>query len=50
MLLYAGPLSDVDHTLARVRFLLLLGVLGGTVLALLAGLATAQRAMRPISS
>ncbi len=47
-LLYARPLSDVDHTLARVRVFLLLGVLGGTVLALLAGLATAQRAMRPI--
>ena len=48
-LLYARPLSDVDHTLARVRFFLILGVLGGTVLALLAGLATAQRAMRPIA-
>jgi signal transduction histidine kinase len=48
-LLYARPLSDVDHTLARVQFFLLLGVLGGTVLALLAGLATAQRAMRPIA-
>ncbi len=47
-LLYARPLSDVDHTLARVRVFLLLGVLGGTVLALLAGLATAQRAMRPV--
>jgi two-component system, OmpR family, sensor kinase len=47
-LLYARPLSDIDHTLARVRVFLLLGVLGGTVLALLAGLATAQRAMRPI--
>ena len=47
-LLYARPLSDVDHTLARVRFFLILGVLGGTILALLAGLATAQRAMRPI--
>ncbi len=47
-LLYARPLSDIDHTLARVRFFLILGVLGGTVLALLAGLATAQRAMRPI--
>jgi two-component system, OmpR family, sensor kinase len=47
-LLYARPLSDLDHTLARVRFFLLLGVLGGTVLALLAGLATAQRAIRPI--
>jgi two-component system OmpR family sensor kinase len=48
VLLYGRPLSDVDHTLARVRFFLILGVLGGTVLALLAGLATAQRAMRPI--
>ncbi len=49
VLLYARPVSDVEHTLSRVRFFLLLGVLGGTVLALLAGLATAQRAMRPIA-
>jgi signal transduction histidine kinase len=47
-LMYAAPLSDLDHTLARVRGFLLLGVLGGTVLALLAGLATAARAIRPI--
>jgi two-component system, OmpR family, sensor kinase len=47
-LLYARPLSDIDQELARVRVVLLLGVLGGTVLALLAGLATAARAMRPI--
>jgi two-component system, OmpR family, sensor kinase len=47
-LLYARPLSDVDRTIARVQVILLLGVLGGTVLALLGGLATAQRAMRPI--
>ena len=47
---YARPLADVDHTLARVRFFLLLGVLGGTLLALLAGLAIAQRAMRPIAA
>jgi two-component system OmpR family sensor kinase len=47
-LLYARPISDVEHTLSRVRFFLILGVLGGTVLALLAGLATAQRAVRPI--
>jgi two-component system, OmpR family, sensor kinase len=46
---YARPLSDVDHTLARVQFFLVLGVLGGTFLALLAGLATAQRATRPIA-
>ncbi len=47
--LYARPLSEVDHTLNRVRFLLLLGVLGGAVLALLAGLFVARRAMRPIA-
>ncbi len=47
-LLYALPLSNVEHTIAKVRFFLVLGVLGGTVLALLAGLSTAQRAMRPI--
>jgi two-component system OmpR family sensor kinase len=46
--LYARPLSQIDHTLGRVRLFLLLGVLGGTFLALLAGLATAQRAMRPV--
>jgi two-component system, OmpR family, sensor kinase len=47
-LLYAVPLSDLDHTLARVEAFLLLGVLGGTVLAMLAGLFVSQRAMRPI--
>ncbi|HLY47997.1 MAG TPA: HAMP domain-containing sensor histidine kinase, partial [Solirubrobacteraceae bacterium] len=47
-LMYAVPLSDLDHTLARVNLFLFLGVVGGTVLALLAGLATAQRAIRPI--
>ncbi len=49
MLLYARPLSEVNHTLARVRFFLLLGVLGGAILALLAGLYVARRAMRPIA-
>ncbi len=48
-LLYARPLSDIDHTLARVRLFLLLGVLGGAILALLAGLFVARRAMRPIA-
>ncbi|MGO9751062.1 MAG: sensor histidine kinase [Solirubrobacteraceae bacterium] len=48
-LIYARPLSSLDHTLADVRLFLLFGVLGGTVLALLAGLANAQRAMRPIA-
>jgi signal transduction histidine kinase len=47
-LIYARPLSSVQTTVARVRVFLLLGVIAGTVLALLAGLANAQRAMRPI--
>jgi signal transduction histidine kinase len=47
-LLYARPLSDVNHTLAKVRFFLFLGILGGSIFALLAGLAIARRAMRPI--
>jgi signal transduction histidine kinase len=46
--LYARPLSQLNATLGHVRLFLLLGVLGGTFLALLAGLATAQRAMRPV--
>lgn len=48
LLLYAEPLSELEQTLARIHLFLLLGVLGGTVLALLAGLATARRAVRPI--
>ncbi len=46
---YARRMSDVDETAARVRFFLALGVLGGAALALLAGLATARRAMRPVT-
>jgi two-component system, OmpR family, sensor kinase len=46
---YARRLSDVQATANRVRFFLGLGVLGGTALALLAGLATARRAMTPIA-
>ncbi len=47
-LLYAVPLSDVNHTVARIELFLVIGVLGGTVLALLAGLFVSGRAMRPI--
>ena len=46
---YARRLSDIEPTTARVRFFLALGVLGGAALALLAGLATARRAMSPIA-
>jgi two-component system, OmpR family, sensor kinase len=49
ILQYARPLSDVDRTVAKVRVFLALGVLGGTALALLAGLAISRRAMRPIA-
>ena len=46
---YARKLSDVRATANRVRVFLGLGVLGGAALALLAGVATATRAMAPIS-
>ncbi len=47
-LLYAQSLSDNDRVLARVQAFLLAGVLGGAVLALLAGLFVSERAMSPI--
>ena len=47
--LYARPLSEVQQTVNRIRLFLLLGVLGGAVLALLAGLFVARRAIRPIA-
>jgi signal transduction histidine kinase len=46
---YAKPLSHIRHTMARIRLFLIFGVLAGTVLALLAGLAIARRAMTPIA-
>ena len=46
---YARRISDVQATANRVKLFLGLGVLGGTALALLAGLATARRAMEPIT-
>jgi two-component system OmpR family sensor kinase len=46
---YGRKISDVRATANRVRLFLGLGVLGGTALALLAGLATARRAMEPIA-
>ncbi len=47
-LLYAVPLSNVDRTINRVDGFLAIGVLGGTILALLAGLFVSARAMSPI--
>ena len=46
---YARKLSEVKATANRVRVFLGLGVIGGAALALLAGLATATRAMAPIT-
>jgi signal transduction histidine kinase len=46
---YARRLSEVQARQDRVRVFLGLGVLGGAALALLAGLATATRAMAPIA-
>jgi two-component system OmpR family sensor kinase len=46
---YGKPTANINATIGRVRFFLLLGVLIGTVFAFLAGLWVARRAMRPIS-
>ena len=45
---YARRISDIQETANRVKVFLAFGVLGGALLALLAGLATARRAMEPI--
>jgi two-component system OmpR family sensor kinase len=45
---YGRPYDDVNDTVARLWLFLGAGVVGGTLLALLAGLAVAARAMRPI--
>jgi len=45
---YARRTSDVEATISRVRLFLILGVLGGTALALFAGVWLARRAMKPI--
>jgi signal transduction histidine kinase len=47
---YARPDEGVNETVARLWLFLGAGVLGGAALALLAGLAVADRAMRPIKS
>jgi two-component system, OmpR family, sensor kinase len=47
---YARPDAGVNDTIQRLWFFLGAGVFGGTLLALLAGLAVADRAMRPIKA
>ncbi|NLT06423.1 MAG: HAMP domain-containing histidine kinase [Solirubrobacterales bacterium] len=46
---YGRPTANLDATISRVRFFLLLGVLIGTVFACIAGFFVARRAMRPIA-
>jgi two-component system OmpR family sensor kinase len=46
---YGRRVSDTEATVKRVELFLLLGVLAGTALALLAGMAIARRAMAPIA-
>jgi two-component system OmpR family sensor kinase len=46
---YGKPVTHLQHTMARIKLFLLFGVAGGTVLALLAGLALARRAISPIA-
>ena len=45
---YAKPRKATTVTVARIRLFLAAGVIGGALLALLAGLAVARRAMEPI--
>jgi two-component system, OmpR family, sensor kinase len=47
---YGRRVSDTEATVKRVELFLLLGVLAGTGLALLAGMAIARRAMAPIAT
>ncbi len=47
---YARSEEEIDATVSRLWLLIAAGVLGGTLLASLSGLAIASRAMRPIAS
>jgi signal transduction histidine kinase len=47
---YGRSLQHVDNTIDRIWLLIIGGIIGGTVLASLAGVAIASRAMRPIAS
>jgi signal transduction histidine kinase len=47
---YGRPVGPTEKTVKRVELFLLLGVLAGSVFALIAGMAIAKRAMLPIAS
>jgi two-component system, OmpR family, sensor kinase len=46
---YARPVAPTEATVKRVELFLLIGVLAGSVLALITGMAIARRAMSPIA-
>ncbi|HEX7297814.1 MAG TPA: HAMP domain-containing sensor histidine kinase [Solirubrobacteraceae bacterium] len=50
VLQYARKVSDIEATVRRVRLFLGAGVIGGTLLALLAGVLLGRRAMRPVAA
>jgi two-component system, OmpR family, sensor kinase len=47
---YGRSTEHCEDTIARIWFLIIAGILGGTLLAILAGVAIASRAMRPIAA
>ena len=47
---YGRPVAPTEATVKRVELFLLVGVIAGSVLALIAGMAIARRAMAPIAS
>jgi two-component system, OmpR family, sensor kinase len=47
---YARPVAPTEATVKRVELFLVLGVLAGSILALMAGMAMARRAMEPIAT
>jgi two-component system, OmpR family, sensor kinase len=47
---YGRSTEHRDDTIARIWFLIIAGIVGGTLLAILAGVAIASRAMRPIAA
>ncbi len=49
ILQYGRPVAPTEATVKRVELFLLLGVIAGSVLALIAGMAIARRAMAPIA-
>ena len=47
---YGRPVGPTEQTVKRVELFLVIGVLAGSILALMAGLAIARRAMAPIAA